>query len=251
MGGTYCQPIDDTDARYCLQDCTNDGSLCAADETCNDIGNCVPRSGACDGNVKACSESAPHGSCPDGQSCYLGQCSAPWSVVETDATFSIVDDIAYYGMLYSTFNFSTRYNDRLMIYRVGNDDTVEPGDGFVLETFTDPISGDTYGALVEDCPTEVPPGGPVGLCEACDRHADCAGHTGDYGGAYCQPLNDPSDDIWYCLIDCTEDAGACPVGTTCGPDANCIPDSGTCEGESGLCSATSMHEVQEMIFNLL
>jgi hypothetical protein len=59
VGGTFCQPIADSEERYCLQDCWDDESLCDDDETCDDNGNCVPSDGTCEADV--CSAANPHG----------------------------------------------------------------------------------------------------------------------------------------------------------------------------------------------
>jgi hypothetical protein len=62
-------------------------------------------------------------------------------VVESDATFAQVDDLMYYGMFYTTFSFSTRYNDQINVLKLGTDETIDPGPGFEILSFTDPISG--------------------------------------------------------------------------------------------------------------
>ena len=240
FGETFCQPIDDTDDLYCLQDCTNDADLCPDGQECNDIGNCVPAdAGACD--PAACGADNPHGACPAGTTCEGGDCMALWPTVETDATFSIVDDMLFYGMLYTTFSFSTRYNDQINVFKLGGAEEIVPGEGFEMVSFTDPISGDSYGAIMEAC-GESPPGGPVGLCEPCDdfdSSALCAGYTGSLGGAYCQPIAD-DDAQWQCLVDCTETDEFCPEGTVCNDASNCVPDTDqelTCLDFVGACSA--------------
>ena len=44
-GEVFCQPlVEGGDRFYCLQDCTNDESLCAEDEICDNRGNCIPTS---------------------------------------------------------------------------------------------------------------------------------------------------------------------------------------------------------------
>jgi hypothetical protein len=105
--------------------------------------------------------------------------------------------------------------------------------------FTDPISGDSYGAIAERCGDVS--GGAVGLCEPCadfDASNTCAGYTGALGGAYCQPIND-GDDQWFCLIDCTDTDEFCPDGTACNEAGNCVPDTDrgeSCLALSGECS---------------
>lgn len=226
FGETFCQPVDDSGNLYCLQDCTNDADLCPPDQECNEAGNCVPADGgACEADVRDCDADNPHGACADGTTCQDGSCVDLWPTVETDATFSIVDDMLFYGMLYTTFSFSTRYNDQINVFKLGGAEEIVPGAGFEMMTFTDPLSGDAYGAIVEAC-DDAPTGGPVGLCEPCDDFDDsasCAGYTGSLGGAYCQPIGE-DDTQWQCLIDCTETDEFCPEGTVCNEDSNCVPD---------------------------
>ena len=57
-----------------------------------------------------------------------------------------------------------------------------------------------------------------------------------FGAAFCQPINDENDEIWYCLIDCTNGDESCPQGTTCNADLNCVPTDLVCEDKSGACS---------------
>ena len=253
FGETFCQPIDETDNLYCVQDCTNDAELCPAGQECNDAGNCVPGDGgACEDDVRDCDGGNPHGACPDGQTCAEGTCADLWPTVETDATFSITEDLLFYGMLYTTFSYSTRYNDQINVFKVGGAEEIVPGEGFEMITFTDPISGDSYGAIAEACGAS-PTGGPVGLCEACDDFDDsasCAGYTGTLSGAYCQPIGE-DDEQWQCLIDCTDTDEFCPDGTVCNADFNCVPDTdngvscldlvGACSSENtlGSCPADS------------
>jgi len=229
IGGTFCQPVEDGGAeRYCLQDCTDDEGLCASDEVCDDAGNCVPDDGVC--KVRRCSASNPYGRCDEGATCVEGACRAAWKVVESDATFSLVDDMVFYGMLYTTFGFSTRYNDQLNVFKLGTNETITPGEGFKVISFVDPIGGESYGAVVEDCgdgPTVR--GGSTGLCQLCEGDAQCAGNTGNLGGTYCQPIADEAGD-WFCFLDCTDDAGACPSGYGCDSFGNCVPESGSCDG---------------------
>ena len=152
LGGTYCQPLEEGGTEFfCVQDCTNDAGLCDGDHTCDATGNCVPDSLSCDGNVPTCSGATPNGACEDGLACVAGDCVEPWPIVETDATFSLMDDLVFYGMLYSTASWSTRYNDRVNIVKVGTGETIDAGEGFMVLSFTDPISGEVYGTVVEDC----------------------------------------------------------------------------------------------------
>jgi hypothetical protein len=235
-GGTFCQPIDDTGARYCLQDCTDDPGLCRDSETCDDTtGNCLPTSGSCDGEVPSCALATPRGRCPSGQTCQEGACVDLWPVIESDATFSLFDDMVFYGMLYTTSNYSTRYNDRLNVFKMGGDEELSPGDGFEVLTFTDPVSGDAYGAIAESCEGDTLTGGPTGLCGACQEHTDCAGYTGDLGDTYCQPINGEDDPVWFCLQDCTDAPDACPAGTACNDAGNCAPEDLSCDGDEAPC----------------
>jgi hypothetical protein len=155
-------------------------------------------------------------------------------VVETDATFSLFDDMMYYGMLYTTFSYNTRFNDQINVFRVGTDETITPGEGFEVVSFTDPISGHSYGAVAEICPAGLG-GGPVGLCESCDSHTDCAGYTGELGATWCQYLESEDDEVWYCLVDCTDTDEFCPDGTSCDEVGNCVPNGLSCDGLGGAC----------------
>jgi hypothetical protein len=171
--------------------------------------------------------------CDDGGACVSGECVEPWPVVESDATFSLTDDMLYYGMLYTTAGWSTRYNDQINVLKVGTDETIDPGEGFELVTFTDPILGSTYGALREVCDGERT-SGSRGLCQSCTSNASCAGHTGNSGGSFCTSLD--SSETNYCLVDCSADNSACPAGTACGNDGTCRPTTDTCDGEVQQCS---------------
>ncbi len=232
--GIYCQPVGDDGTFYCLQDCTNDEGLCADGFECDSIGNCVPEDDVC--VTSACGEDNPNGSCDTNEVCIEGTCTALWPIVEANTTFSLMDDMIYYGMLYTTASYSTRYNDQLNIFKLGTGEAIEAGPGFELTTFVDPISGDEYGAIQEQC--EVPEGavlaGATGLCEPCEVDNECAGYTGEFGDTWCQPL-EAEEETFYCLVDCTEDENACPDGTTCSEDSNCIPDGGECTDLAGEC----------------
>ena len=73
LGGTWCQPVADSDETYCLTDCSEDESNCGDGEVCDEIGNCVPEAGVC-GPPTACSEMNPLGSCSAGSTCIEGSC---------------------------------------------------------------------------------------------------------------------------------------------------------------------------------
>jgi len=242
LGDIWCSWIDDTPATYCLQDCTNDADLCDDGFSCDDIGNCVPDDETCAPHVTECSPANHHGTCPVGRTCAEGVCIDLWPIVETDATFSLMDDIIFYGMYYTTFSYSTRYNDQLNVFRMGTDEELEAGPGFEVAMFTDPISGEEYGALREVCelPEGTPLGGSIGLCSPCEEHTECAGYTGNIGDSnWCQPLERPRDDVYYCLTDCTDDPGICLPGFTCDARDNCVPDSLDCSPYAGDCSPTN------------
>lgn len=224
IGGTFCQPIGDGAEFFCFQDCSDDPGLCDSNETCDDRGNCVPVDGSCDNaDIPVCSAAERAGQCPTGQACTDGRCVDAWPVVQSDVTFSMVDDLAFYGMLYTTSSFSTRYNDNLNIYRLGGAEELQPGAGFELVSFTDPIQGQAYGAVREECGIVIG-GGDRGLCERCGDDTDCAGYTGRAGGTFCFELGALGD---VCAVDCSA-GDACPNGTSCSAAGICEPDSGAC-----------------------
>lgn len=224
LGGTYCQTIEDTPV--CLQDCTNDESLCPAGTTCDDRGNCVPGDtlASCEPFRGACGPDNPLGRCEAGATCEDGTCvSPPWApAIETEPTFSISTDIFWYGFLFTTASFSTRFNDQLNVFRPGTPGEVDADPRYSERvTFTDPISGVTYAAVQPDCEGNGLTGGPIGICEACEENTDCAGYNGRYGGIWCQPFEDGQ----ACLQDCTEDASLCRAGEIC-EAGNCVPAGG-------------------------
>ncbi|MFH1808136.1 MAG: hypothetical protein ABIJ09_05290 [Pseudomonadota bacterium] len=63
------------------------------------------------------------------------------------------------------------------------------------------------------------------LCFGCTAHTQCEGYSGQYGGVFCQPLHEGST-AYYCLQDCTNDAGLCQPGESCDAAGNCIPVNG-------------------------
>jgi hypothetical protein len=151
-GGTFCQPVlSGSDATFCLRDCTDGDASCASGERCNADSNCTPVLNTCAGQTPDCSATEPFGACAGGGRCDAGVCRAPLPIVETDATFALMTDVLYYGMLYSTWNFSTRFNDQINVFKLGTAEAIEPSAGFEVISFTDPILGDTYGALTELC----------------------------------------------------------------------------------------------------
>ena len=236
-GGAFCLTFEGEEQGYCILDCWQmEAGFCGDSYTCGEGDWCLPESGVCAGATQECSESFPHGSCPAGETCEDGVCTQLWPIVETNTSLSNVDDIAFWGMLYSTFGWETRYNDQLNVFKMGTAEEITPGEGFERVTFTDPILGDSYGAIREDCSAGVS-GGSQGLCSPCEAMEDCVGYTGYIGGTYCQPLVEESDPTWYCLQDCTDDPGLCPRDTTCdSATGNCIPDALSCDGLTHECS---------------
>lgn len=231
LGGTYCQPAGDgTDA--CLRDCTNDPGLCGPGTACDAAGNCVPEDGICAPLAADCSPEAPLGDCEAG-TCVDGVCidEAARPVVEAEPTFALATDILWYGFLFTTASYSTRFNDQLNVFRPGSDGEVEVEDPALSErvVFTDPLSGVAYAAVQGRCEAAVT-GGSVGLCGPCEADAECVGHTGFLGGTYCQPIGEAEDGPFYCLQDCTDDPGLCPDDTECDPRGNCVPARGICLG---------------------
>lgn len=232
LGGSYCQPLADG-SRVCLQDCTDDESRCGADAECDAGGNCVPGGdlAACAVFAGACDDAHPVGRCDAGSTCVDGTCVAyPWTpVIDSDPTFSLATDLVFWGFLFTTSSYSTRFNDGLNVFRPGTPNAVE-SDPKTSETvqFTDPASGITYAGVQPRCGGETVQGGPSGLCSPCTASAQCAGHTGALGGVYCQPLGAADDGPTFCLQDCTNDAGVCSFGESCDGRGNCVPGEGAC-----------------------
>lgn len=166
--------------------------------------------------------------------------TAPGPVVESDATFSLIDDMVFYGMLYTTASFSTRYNDKLNVFKIGTNEEIVPGEGFELQSFTDPITGDAYGAVAEACSEEAGSAGHLPLCAPCTASTDCAGFTGEFQQVFCWRMEETAEET-FCLVDCSVSPASCPAGTTCVNDSQgygtCAPTSNTCAGEeAGACS---------------
>lgn len=237
LGGTYCQAVGDTPV--CLQDCTNDPSLCAEGTVCDERGNCAPGDtiDTCEPYRGPCDADHLLGRCDDGATCIAGECVAPeWApAVETEPTFSLSTDIFWYGFLFTTASFSTRFNDQLNVFRPGNSNQIEADPRYTEQvSFTDPISGIEYAAIQPNCEGNNLPGGPAGICDECTSNTDCAGFNGEFGGIWCQPLGDGT----ACLRDCTEDASLCRAGEICDGAGNCVPGEGLGGGEcvSSACS---------------
>jgi hypothetical protein len=67
--------------------------------------------------------------------------------VELDSSFTQQLYVLMYGMAFFTSNYSLNYPDQMKVFRLGAGESVTPGAGFELLTFTDPINGFEYGAL--------------------------------------------------------------------------------------------------------
>ncbi len=235
IGGTFCGSLDDG-SYACLQDCTEDASVCAEGFVCDANKNCVPGRNidACAPYVAECSSDALLGSCPDGSSCREGECyEAPESyVIQSDPTFMLKTDIFWYGFLYTTASYSTRFNDQFNVFRPGTPGQVIVGDEEQVEmlSFTDPESGITYAASQPKC-SDLISGGTVGLCGTCEVSTDCAGYSeGYYGEVFCV---DDGNGGGICAQDCTNDASLCGFDYTCEADTgNCLPTNGICVEET-------------------
>ena len=227
LGGFYCQPINDDDEDWvCLKDCTNDPSACVEGTRCNDVGNCVPETN-CTNLRGTCSDTNEYGACETG-TCVQGECLSTENgpLVETEPTFSLATEILWNSFLFTTSSYSTRFNDQLNVFRPGTSSEVAVVDPDAAEriTFTDPLTGVSYAAVQPKCP-EVegfPVGGHLGLCSPCEDGRDCAGHTRELDGVYCQPMDDSGD--LFCLVDCTNGPENCPAGFVCNGDDNCVPE---------------------------
>lgn len=236
-GSVFCETLgDDT---VCLKDCTNDANSCPSGTVCTqDV--CQPESGECTDQFGPCSDDNPFGACDVGR-CIDGQCVDIDSrrVVEAEPTFSISSDIFWYGFLFTTASYSTLFNDQLNVFRTGSRGRVVPEDeSSQMVSFTNPMSGVTYGAVQTRCPEleNLSYAGPTGECGACEDNAQCSGYTGNYGATFCQSI--AGSDNSYCLQDCTEDPNICGLGRTCDGIGNCVPDTGICPAVKP-CSLTS------------
>ncbi|MBN1947026.1 MAG: zinc-dependent metalloprotease [Bradymonadales bacterium] len=226
VGGVFCvQGIDSDNPRqgYCIYDCYEmPANFCGDDFVCSPGAYwCLPEEGlTCEEVAPACSSDAPNGSCPEGETCEDGECVDLWPIVESDTSLSQVDDIVFWGMLYSTFGWETRYNDQMFVFKRGTAEEVTPGPQFETVTFTDPIMGDEYGANQEVCNIETIEGGPIGICSECEVDEDCVGYIGDYyGGVFCVEM-EPG--VSYCLQDCSEPQ-----------DEDVVPEQEACDYLSG------------------
>jgi hypothetical protein len=90
-------------------------------------------------------------------------------VIESDPTFMLKTDLFWYGFIYTTSSYSTRFNDQFNVFRPGTPgQVVAAGDADVQTiTFTDPESGVSYAATQPRCELGAF-GGNVGLCGECE-----------------------------------------------------------------------------------
>ncbi|MEE2756990.1 MAG: zinc-dependent metalloprotease [Myxococcota bacterium] len=231
FGGVFCEAIEDGDEAYhCLKDCTNSPDGCPAGTSCNGSA-CVPDSGQCGPSIAPCSPQWPYGQCASGR-CVDGACQdVPVNVLmQAEPTFMLTSDIIWYGFLFTTSSFSTRFNDQLNVFRPGTNGQVEAVDDQSSRiTFTDPTSGVSYAAVQPNCPQvdAFVIAGSSGLCSPCETNRECAGHTGELGGVYCQPIGN-NEDEYFCLKDCSEAPDSCGPGSVCDDIGNCIPEAGQC-----------------------
>ncbi len=244
IGGTFCQPLGDGNA-VCLQDCTDNANICPSGYRCNNADNCVPAGAdniaACAPLASACDADHPNGSCAEGSTCINGTCYTPPEayLLEVEPTFMLKSDVFWYGFIFTTASFSTRFNDQLKGFRPGTPGTVsyldtENTDQF---TFTDPDSGISYAAVQPKCP-EVITGGSIGVYGRCGDNEDCVGkHEGFYGEVFCVATDVDNPDIQYCIQDCTEDTTLCANTEEC-VEGNCIPKTAEIP-RPALCSVTN------------
>ena len=210
---------------------------------CDASKNCVPGTqlSDCQPFAGECAPERPLGDCPEGSTCREGECFSPPEalVLQSDPTFMLKTDIFWYGFLYTTSSFSTRFNDQFNVFRPDTPSQVsaEPSAGVEMISFTDPETGISYAATQPRCGEEVS-GGSVGICGACEESADCAGHfEGYYGEVFCV---DDGAGGGICSQDCTDAPELCGEGYTCEEETgNCLPADGVCEEEE--CSPTQLN----------
>lgn len=222
VGDPFCQPIQDG-SYFCLQDCS-EGDDCPDGTECDDTGNCVPSGADCEAVVPACDADHAFGACDPGEACVGGRCR--WEPrIEAEPTFSMWSDLLWYGMLFTTADYSTQFNHRIHVFKPGTE-----GEGDYdprtseRHWFTNPLTGVAYAAVQAKCIIA----GPTGHCGECQEDDECAGYTGSLGGVYCQPLEEGAE-TWYCLRDCTAGEGSCAAGETCNETGNCVPEGLECE----------------------
>ena len=232
IGGTFCGALDDG-YFACLQDCTEDDSACPEGTYCDENSNCVPGAAQidCAPLMGACSPERPLGSCDEGSTCRDGACFEPPEalVIESDPTFMLKTDLFWYGFIYTTSSYSTRFNDQFNVFRPGTPgQVVAAGDADVQTiTFTDPESGVSYAATQPRCELGAF-GGNVGLCGECESSDQCAGFVdGYYGEVFCVDID--GSGAGTCIQDCTLDESLCGPGFSCEAETgNCLPSFGEC-----------------------
>jgi hypothetical protein len=235
LGGVYC--VSFAGEARCLVDCTGEGAECPEGTACYN-GNCLPDARrTCEDFQGTCSESRPLGRCPMGSTCEAGECvDSHWNpVVETDASFMIDTDIFWYGFLYTTASFSTRFNDNFNVFRPGTADAVESDpERSERVTFTDPIRGVTYAAVQPRCDVDNPLDRGTPLCGACVADMQCDGYTGRPDGTVCAALSG-ANSPGTCLKRCTGGQSECEAGYTCSDRQLCEPDQ-ACDVPSPRCA---------------
>jgi len=207
---------------------------CGDGTSCSD-GFCVPQRGC---PVEECDAKHPDGGCPEGEMCREGVCHPVAVTAQTDPTLMLVDDMLMWGLYDLRGGYELRFNDGFKVFRMGTDEEERPdGEDFEVQTFTDPVGGHQYGALVPRCEAIAPGEGTAGVCSPCRDNADCAGYTGNfYGSVFCDDVL--GDEL--CLLNCGNGLDdLCPPGTECRSygeyDDYCVPVDGPCV--SGACSA--------------
>ncbi len=225
-GNDYCQPIQDG-SYFCLQDCTEEDN-CPDGTECDEVGNCVPSDGDCAALAPDCDADHAFGLCEPGEACVDGACR--WQPrIEAEPTFSMWSDLLWYGMLYTTSDLSTQFNDRIHVFKPGaqGEGDYDPR-ASEKYWFTNPLTGVSYAAVQQRCLLA----GSTGHCGECEEDSECAGYTEELGGIFCQPIEDGAD-TWHCLRDCTESEETCGAGETCNEVGNCVPEGLVCEGPFG------------------
>ncbi|MEE2786016.1 MAG: hypothetical protein VX589_01680 [Myxococcota bacterium] len=120
VNDVFCQPLSaGSDAFYCLRDCSEDATICGADEVCNVEGNCIPANGLCPGGNR-CSPQNPNGPCDHGNVCYNGAC------VTEECAAGFVNDTGAVLMVKRGQALADRYVEALNAwYRFVGDESAE------------------------------------------------------------------------------------------------------------------------------
>jgi hypothetical protein len=117
-GDTFCQPLDDSDTYYCLQDCTDNPGICGLGRTCNPAGNCTPDENICPA-VKPCSLAVKFGQCPESQTCVEGEC------VRAYCQFGFDGEPGSVRMIRRGNELAKAYESALDLWYRNNDSSVE------------------------------------------------------------------------------------------------------------------------------